>query len=91
MRTIREEPAFRDQLQKLGVSPQRMDELLEGMSLTVATHPEIFQQVPGKELRRFRVIPFPGMPRMNVWFRYDEQYVDLVEIDVLEGSTSYDL
>lgn len=91
MRTIREEPTFRERLEKLGVSPKRMDELLEGILLTVASHPEIFDRVPGKDLWRFRVIPFPGMPRMNVWFRYDDQYVDFIEVDVLEGAPEYDL
>jgi hypothetical protein len=91
MRTIREAEAFSKKLVELGVSPKRMDELLEGISLTVATHPEIFEQVPGKNLRRFRIVPFPGLPQLNVWFRYDEQYVDLVEIDVLEDTKNYAL
>ena len=90
MRTIREEPQFRDRLRELGVSAARMDELIEGIVLTVATHPEIFQEIPGKSLRRFQVFPFPGMPRMNIWFTYDHQYIDFVEIDVLDDAIGFD-
>lgn len=91
MRTIREEDEFKKKLEGIGVSPRLLDELIEGIILTVATSPEIFAEVPGTPLRRFRVIPFPGIPRMNIWFRFDDEYVDFVEIDVMEDTTGYDL
>lgn len=68
-----------------------MDGLLEAITLTVATHPEIFEEIPGTRLRRFRVIPFPGIPRMNIWFSFDDHHVNFVEIDALEDSTDFDL
>ena len=91
MRTIREAETFAKKLKELGVDPKRMDELLEGITLTVATHPEIFEKLPGKELRRFRIPPFPGMPQLNVWFKYDDNNVDFLEIDILEDTTKYAL
>ena len=91
MRTIREADQFQARLKELNIPTEKMDELLESIVLTVARRPEIFEQIPGKPLRRFRVVPFPGMPRMNVWFTYDDQYVDLLEIDVLEADGKYEL
>jgi hypothetical protein len=91
MRTIREETEFRTKLEQLNISPERMDVLLEGICLTVATHPEIFAEVPGKSLRRFRLPPFPNSPQLNVWFVYDDKYVYLLEVDVLEANTKYEV
>jgi hypothetical protein len=91
MRTIREETEFRKKLDGLGISAERMDLLLESICLTVASHPEIFAEVPSTKLRRFRVPPFPNLPQLNVWFIYDDTYVYLLEVDVLEGTAIYEL
>jgi hypothetical protein len=91
MREIVEEHKFRQQLDGLGVSHELLDTLLETICLTVAKHPEIFEEVPGKPLRRLRVVPFPGLPKLNVWFRHDDKYVYFLDIDVLERDDKYEI
>lgn len=91
MRTIREEAEFRNQLQSLGISAERLDLLMESICLTVAVHPEIFYEVPGTQLRRFRVPSFPNSPQLNVWFIYDDNCVYLLDIDILESTIKYEV
>jgi len=85
MRSIIEETKFRDDLGKLGIDPKRLDQLLEGIVLTVATKPDIYPEVPGKPaLRRLRVRPFPGLKCLNIWFSFDNESVRFLEIDVMD-------
>ena len=85
MREIREEKQFKKDLKDLGISPAKLDLLLEGIVLTVSTHPEIFPDVDGKpNLRRLHVPAFPGLRCMNIWFTYSEKTVQFLEIDVID-------
>jgi len=83
MRTIREEDRFRERLRELGVSAERLDKLLEGIGVAIAMRPEVFPKLPfGTNLHRIRVVPFPGLPALNLWFTYDETTVSFIEIDL---------
>ena len=85
MRTIREEQRFRDRLQELGVTAERLDELLEGIGIAVASKPEIFPKLPfGTNIHRIRVVPFSGLPAMNLWFTFDDATVSFIEIDLMD-------
>jgi|HubBroStandDraft_2_1064218.scaffolds.fasta_scaffold2049111_1 hypothetical protein len=84
MRTIREEGRFREQLEELGVSARRLDELMEGIALAVSLRPEVFPRVPGTSLHRIKVRPFQGLPHLNLWFWYNETTVSFVEVDLMD-------
>jgi hypothetical protein len=81
MRTIIEEDSFRQSLKKLGISPKRLDELVEGVIFAVAKSPETFPEVPGTGIHRLQILPFPGMKRLNVWFTFEDETVTFLGVD----------
>lgn len=82
MRSIRESPRYQDQVDGLGVSVQRLDEVLQdGVLWAAANDAEAFAKVPGTDLRCILTDPFPGIPALRIFFRLDELYVDLEWIE----------
>ncbi len=83
LRQIVEEHKFTQQLEKRGISAERLDDLLEGIIVIVSRAPELFPAVPGTRLRRIVVNPFLGKA-LNLWFTYDDTSVTFLEIDDAE-------
>ena len=61
-RTIRQEPKFNEQLEALGVTHERLDEVLEGVCFALSRSPERFPRVPGTHLSIIKTPVYPGAP-----------------------------
>jgi len=80
-RTLREEKQFAEEKAKLKHSAKRLDEVLSGLSWTLARRPDSFPNVPGLKLYLAKTDPFPGTPALFVWFTFDEDMVYLLSIE----------
>jgi len=85
MRTIIDEHKFLKSLERdFGISAQRLDELRDSFIENIARTPEAFPKVPGSNLYRVVVNPFPGLAHLNLWFTFDDTTVTLKEVDKIE-------
>lgn len=82
MRNIVEDSLFATQKRKLKHSARRLDSILDGITWALARKPEQFPRVPDTEkLYLAKTDPFPGAPRMYVWYTFDEKNVYLLSIE----------
>ena len=77
-RALRHQPSFELSAGAIGLDVAHLDDLLRGVTFTIARIPEIFPvaatDVHGRELCTAR---YTGDPPLIVWFTYDEETVDL--------------
>ena len=85
-RTLIESAEYTAQLTALG-NPERLDDVLCGVSWALSTNPEIYDIVRGfQDIRLLKTDSFPGAPALRIWFRIDEngQHVHLEAIEAIE-------
>jgi hypothetical protein len=79
MRTIREEPEYQQAIEYFGISYRRLDEALGEMSARIRSHPEKFPSAPGWRTHRIKLVDYPGVPNLSIFFTYDDQMVYLLD------------
>ena len=87
MRTIREEERYRKQIEALRVDWKRLDEALSQLQPALSTIPNLFPVVLGTGtpgLRRLKVVGYPGVPSLSIFFTYTETEVHLHSAEVIE-------
>ena len=83
-RTIRQEPKFNEQLEALGVTHKRLDEVLEGVCFALSRNPERFPRVPGTQLSIIKTPVYPGAPSLRIFFTFNEEEVHLLMVEFCE-------
>jgi hypothetical protein len=86
-RTLIESPTYSQQLASLG-DPERMDEIVRGVTWALCRNPEIYDVVKGyRDIRLLKTDAYPGAPALRIWFRIDEngQHVHLEYIEAVEA------
>ena len=83
-RTIRQEPKFNEQLEALGISYRRLDEVLEGVCFALAREPERFSRIPGTQLSIIKTPVYPNAPSLRIFFTYNEEEVHLLAVEFCE-------
>ena len=77
-RSLRHQPSFELSAQAIGLDVSDLDNILQGVTFTIARIPEIFPvaatDTHGRELCTAR---YTGKPPLIVWFTYDDETVDL--------------
>ena len=77
-RVLRRQPSFELSAQAIGLDVAHLDDILSGVTFTIARIPKIFPvaatDVHGRELCTAR---YTGQPPLIVWFTYDDETVDL--------------
>ena len=87
MRTIREEKLYAEQIKALKVDWKRLDEALSQRDQALSTIPEQFPVVPGTGnpgLRRLKLVGFPGVPSLSIFFTFTETEVHLHSAEIIE-------
>jgi hypothetical protein len=84
LRTIREEHKYREQLDALAISHKRLDEVMIGVSFTMARNPEEFTKVPGTNLSIARTDAYPDAPALRIFFTYNPYEVHLLFVEFAE-------
>ena len=85
--TLIEEPLFVAQKRAIEPDAQRMDEILEGITWGLGANPRSGFPVSGYRLLWIiKTDPFPGAPRVRVWYTIheEEQEVRLKSIERIE-------
>lgn len=81
MRSIREEIEYAGAITTLRISYRRLDEALGQVADALCKRPETFPSYPGYRLHRIRLLNFPGVPELSIFFTYDDNYVYLLSAD----------
>lgn len=85
IRTIVEQERVSEQLEEFGVSSLKIDDVLAGLSETIARKPEVFAREPETGWSRILIKAFPpDIPFLRVWFTYDEDTVYIEYIEPLD-------
>lgn len=78
IRDLRHQPTFELSAQAIGISVAELDDMLLGVTFTIARIPDVFpvvaQDSNGNELF---VARYTGNPPLLVWFSYSDTTVDL--------------
>ena len=84
--TIVEDPLFSAQRKAIDPDVQRMDDILEGVTWGLGQNPREGFPVPGHRLWVIKTDPFPGAPRLRVWYTIDDesQTVRLLSLERIE-------
>jgi hypothetical protein len=67
-RQIVEDQLYADQINKFRINWKRLDEALMTLSPALLGSPELFPFVPGTQLRRLKLVGFPGVPPLSIFF-----------------------
>ena len=80
-REIKNDPSYDEQVEAIGIPIEVLDQMLYGLFDAIATVPEEFDKVPGRDLYAAYYI---GRPRMRIWFTFDRRTVYLLGIERLD-------
>jgi hypothetical protein len=84
IRTVRFEPLFEEQIRKLGIAPERLEEALAGLDFALARHPEIFPKVPGTGFSIAKLNVYGDTPELRVFFKYNAVEVMVICVEFAE-------
>lgn len=84
--TLIDETLFTAQCRAIESNAQRMDEILDGIKWGLAQNPRQGFPVSGYRLWVIKTDPFPGAPKMRVWYTINDQdeTVSLKSIERIE-------
>ncbi len=83
-RDISESELFTAQRNEIEPDVRRMDELLEGIYWGLGENPRQYFNFPGTQLWVAKTDPWPGAPRLRVWFKLGEKIIELLSIERIE-------
>jgi hypothetical protein len=84
-RTIVETPEFKMQVAKLPHSVERLDEALWVVTWSLARTPECFDKTEVNGVSVIKTDGYGEVPPMRVFYKYDENEVKLLWIEVVSG------
>lgn len=85
-REVARSPLFVSQAKQIQPDASRFEEQIRSVESAVARAAEIFPLVPGTRLRVLKTDPFPGAPRLRVFFTIDSvSRATLQSIELIEG------
>jgi len=82
LRDLIEDDLFVAQKAHIEIDVRRMDDILEAITWALSTNPRrFFRVIPGRNLWIAKTDPFPGAPRLRIWYTFDETRVTLLSIE----------
>jgi hypothetical protein len=67
-RQIIEDQLYTDQINKYRINWKRLDEALMSLYPALLGSPELFPRVAGTQLHRLKLVGFPGVPPLSIFF-----------------------
>ena len=67
-RQIIEDQLYTDQINSYKINWRRLDEALMTLYPALLGSPELFPLVPGTKLHRLKLVGFPGVPPLSIFF-----------------------
>jgi hypothetical protein len=68
LRQIVEDRLYVDQINRYRINWKRLDEALMSLYPALMGSPELFPLVPGTKLHRLKLVGFPGVPPLSIFF-----------------------
>lgn len=86
-RQIIEDRLYTDQINKYRINWRRLDEALMSLHPALLGSPELFPLVPGTKLHRLKLVGFPGVPPLSIFFTLSPTQIVIktAELIDLEG------
>jgi len=81
---IKEAELFAAQSAQIEPNVQRMDEIMESVFWGLGQDPGQFSNVQDTRLWVVKTDPFPGAPRLRIWYTFDDRQVTLLSIEPIE-------
>lgn len=83
-RQIVEDQLYADQINKYKISWRRLDEALMSLYPALLGSPELFPIVPGTRLHRLKLVGFPGVPPLSIFFTLSETQIVLKTAELID-------
>lgn len=85
-REVIRSPLFVSQAQQIQPDAPRFEDQIRSVESALAHAAEVFAPIPGTRFRMVKTDPFPGAPRLRVFYSIDDPYrVTLHSIELMEG------
>lgn len=80
---IVEDALYAQQINSYRVNWERLDEAMMSLSPALLNSPQLFPLVKGTKLRRLKLMGFPGVPPLSIFFTYDDRQVILRAAEII--------
>jgi hypothetical protein len=81
---IVEDALYADQINKFRVNWKRLDEAMISLSTALLKSPELFPAVPGTRMRRLKLVGFPGVPPLSIFFVMEHPQIILKTAELID-------
>jgi hypothetical protein len=82
---IIEEPLYAEQINRLHIDWERLDDALVELQSAILLAPDVFPLIPGSKLRRVQLVGFPGVPPLSIFFAVVGDAAHLVSAELISG------
>jgi len=86
-RTVREEKSFSVEKERISRSAKRLDDVLSGIVWALCRAPESFEKVSDLGLYLIKTDAAPGIPRLRVWYTFNDTEVHLLFIEAVSSDS----
>ena len=83
-RQIVEDQQYADQINKFRINWKRLDAALMTLSPALLGSPELFPLVPGTKLRRLKLVGFPGVPPLSIFFTLTPTHIIIKTAELID-------
>lgn len=84
VRTVVETKTYESQRDAVMPNVQRFDEITRGVYWALATRPEAYPPInPKSSIRVLKTDAFPDIPRMRIYYRFDDSKTYLLWIELI--------
>jgi hypothetical protein len=85
LRNIVEDNSFKQAFEVLKISYRRLDDVMAGVCVALATNPELFPKIPDTSLSLVKTRDFPSVPALRIFFTYNATDVHLHYIEIIQS------
>jgi hypothetical protein len=83
-RQIVEDQLYADQINQFRINWKRLDEALMSLYPALQGSPELFPLVPGTQLHRLKLVGFPGVPPLSIFFTLSDTQIVLKTAELID-------
>jgi hypothetical protein len=81
---IVEDKLYTDQINKYLINWKRLDAALMTLYPALLGSPELFPLVPGTQLRRLKLVGFPGVPPLSIFFTLTSTQITIKTAELID-------
>lgn len=81
---IVEDNLYKEQINRYRVNWKRLDEALMSLYPALLGSPELFPLVPGTKLHRLKLVGFPQVPPLSIFFTLEKNRITLRTAELID-------